>query len=120
MEKLTRKEEELMELFWRHGAMFVREAVEWYAEPRPHINTISTMVRTLEAKGFLAHKAYGNTFQYYPAITAEEFSHKTLSQVVGKYFDNSYKRAVSTFVKEEKISVEELEEMIRQIQRGEL
>ncbi len=109
-----------MNMFWQHGAMFVREAVELYAEPRPHVNTVSTMVRTLETKGFLAHKAYGNTFQYYPVVTVDEFSHNTLSGIVGKYFNDSYRKAVSTLVKEEKISVGELEELIEQIRKGEL
>jgi len=120
MEKLTRKEEELMTLFWENGAMFVREAVELYPEPRPHFNTVSTMVRSLEAKGYLAHKAFGNTYQYYPAISAKEFSKGTLSSIVGKYFQNSYMNAVSALVKDEKITVEELEELIRQVQNGKL
>lgn len=120
MEKLTRKEEELMTLFWEKGAMFVREAVELYPEPKPHFNTVSTMVRSLEAKGYLEHKAFGNTYQYYPAISAKEFSKGTLSSIVGKYFQNSYMNAVSALVKDEKITVEELEELIRQVQNGKL
>ena len=64
MKKLTRKEEEIMNLFWDKGAMFVKELLELYDEPKPHFNTLSTMVRTLEANGFVSHKAYGNSYQY--------------------------------------------------------
>ena len=68
MQKLTNKEEELIELFWQHGAMFVKDIVALYDEPKPHFNTISTMVRTLEAKGFLDHEVFGNTYRYFPII----------------------------------------------------
>ena len=64
MERLTPREEELMRWFWTRGPLFVRELVALYPEPRPHFNTLSTMVRTLEAKGHVAHKSYGNTYQY--------------------------------------------------------
>lgn len=116
MEKLTRKEEELMQWFWDRGALFVRELVALYPDPKPHFNTLSTMTRSLEAKGYLSHKAYGATYQYFPVVTAEEFRKGSLSQVIDKYFGESYLGAVSALVKEEKISVEELKELIRRIE----
>ena len=64
MYKLTKKEEELMQIFWERGPMFVKDIVPLYDEPKPHFNTISTMVRTLESKGFLDHEAFGNTYRY--------------------------------------------------------
>ena len=64
MKKLTNKEKEIMDLYWKHGPMFVRELQEHYAEPRPHFNTLSTIVRILEREGFLDHKQFGNTYQY--------------------------------------------------------
>ena len=118
MKKLTRKEEEIMNLFWEHGAMFVRELLEHYDEPKPHFNTLSTMVRTLEANGFVNHKAYGNSYQYYPAVTREEYAGSSFKGLISNYFNNSYLSAVSTLVKEEKITVEELKELIEQIERG--
>ena len=78
MEKLTRREEELMQLFWQHGPLFVREMVEMMPDPKPHFNTLSTMVRTLETKGYVAHKAFGGTYQYYPTVSEEQFSRRTL------------------------------------------
>ena len=74
MEKLTRREEELMRCFWERGPLFVRELVEMAPEPKPHFNTLSTMVRALESKGYVGHKAYGATYQYYPLVSEEEFS----------------------------------------------
>ena len=72
MEKLTRREEELMRCFWEHGPLFVRELVALATEPKPHFNTLSTMVRALEAKGYVAHNTFGSTYQYYPVVTEEE------------------------------------------------
>ena len=116
MQKLTNKEEELMLYFWERGAMFVKDIVALYDDPKPHFNTISTMVRTLEAKGFLDHEAFGNTYRYRPIISQEEFSKGVLGSVVTRYFENSYKSVVSALIDEEKISVEELEELIRKVQ----
>lgn len=117
MERLTPREEELMRWFWTRGPLFVRELVELYPEPRPHFNTLSTMVRTLESKGYVSHKSYGNTYQYFPVVTEEEFRRSTLKGVIRKYFDNSYLGAVSTLIREEQISVDELRELIDRIER---
>lgn len=106
-----------MRWFWTRGPLFVRELVELYPEPRPHFNTLSTMVRTLESKGYVAHKSYGNTYQYFPVVTEEEFRRSTLKGVIRKYFDNSYLGAVSTLIREEQISVDELRELIDRIER---
>ena len=73
MKRLTAKEEEIMGFFWKEGPMFVKQLLPFYSEPRPHFNTLSTIVRGLEEKGFLAHKAYGNTYEYYPLILENEF-----------------------------------------------
>lgn len=116
MEKLTRREEELMRCFWEHGPLFVRQIVALSPDPKPHFNTLSTMVRALEAKGHVGHKAFGSTYQYYPVVSEEEFSRRTLGGVISKYFENSYLGAVSALVDEEKISVDELRELIRHIE----
>ena len=118
MKKLTRKEEEIMNLFWDKGAMFIKELLELYEEPKPHFNTLSTMVRTLEANGFVGHKAYGNSYQYFPIVTREEYAGNTFTGIISNYFNNSYLSAVSSLVKEEKITVEELKELIEQIEKG--
>ncbi len=116
MQKLTNKEEEVMRVFWERGPMFVRDIVALYDDPKPHFNTISTMVRTLEAKGFVDHESFGPTYRYFPVISQEQFSKGLLGNVVTRYFENSYKSVVSALIDEEKISVEELEELIRKVQ----
>lgn len=116
LEKLTRREEELMQCFWAHGPLFVRELVEMAADPKPHFNTLSTMVRTLETKGYLSHNAFGGTYQYYPVVSEEEFSRRTLGNVISRYFENSYMGAVSALVEEEKISVDDLRELLDRIE----
>ncbi len=118
MKKLTKKEEEIMNLFWDKGAMFVKELLEHYEEPKPHFNTLSTMVRTLETNGYVAHKAYGNSYQYYPVVTREEYAGSSFKGIISSYFNNSYLSAVSALVKEEKITVDELKELIEQIEKG--
>ena len=118
MKKLTRKEEEIMNHFWDKGAMFVRELLELYAEPKPHFNTLSTMVRTLEANGYVGHKAYGNSYQYFPIVSREDYAGSSFKGIVSSYFNNSYLNAVSALVKEEKISIDELKDLIDQIEKG--
>lgn len=105
-----------MDLFWKHGPMFVRELRELYPEPRPHVNTLSTLVRILESNGYLSHKPFGISYQYFPLISKEEYGRRSLSGVVSSCFSNSYLRAVSTLVQEEKISVDELKQLIEQIE----
>lgn len=96
--------------------MFIKELLTHYDEPKPHYNTVSTIVRGLEEKGYISYKAYGNTYQYYAAVDADEFRKKTLKNFVAKYFDNSFSNAVSSFIEEEELSVSELKDLIRQIE----
>ena len=118
MKRLTAKEEEVMGWFWEKGPLFVRELLSFYDEPKPHFNTLSTVVRGLEEKGFVGHKTYGNTYQYYATVSRDDYRRGTLRGVISKYFDNSYLGVVSTLVQEEKISVEELKELIKQVEEG--
>ncbi len=118
MKHLTRKEKEIMSLFWKHGEMFVKELQELYNEPKPHVNTLSTMVRSLESNGYLGHKAYGNTYQYYPIISEAEYGKNSLSGIIDNYFGKSYISVISALVTEEKVTVDELKELIEQIERG--
>ena len=118
MKRLTAKEEEVMGWFWEKGPLFVRELLSFYDDPKPHFNTLSTVVRGLEEKGFVGHRAYGNTYQYYATVSRDDYRRGTLRGVISKYFDNSYLGVVSTLVQEEKISVEELKELIKQVEDG--
>ena len=117
MKNLTKREEELMKLFWEKGPLFVKEIIPLLDEPQPHFNTISTIVRGLEAKGYVAHEAFGNTYRYYAAMSEAEYGKQTLGNVVNRYFGSSYLNAVSSLVKEEKISVDELKELIDLVEK---
>lgn len=116
MQKLTAKEEELMQFFWKEGALFVKDMLDFYVEPKPHFNTLSTIVRGLEEKGFLSHRVYGNTHQYYPVVNKEEYSQGTLKNVISKYFNNSYLHVVSSLVKSENVSIDELKKLIKEVE----
>ena len=116
MKKLTAKEEIIMEFFWERGEMFVRELRELYPDPKPHINTLSTQVRTLDDEGYLGHHDYGATYKYFARVSKDDYKKSTLSGVIDKYFGRSYLSAVSSLVQEEKISVEELKSLIDQVE----
>lgn len=109
---LTKREEEIMNIFWVNGPLYVKELIPFFNEPKPHINTLSTIVRGLEEKGYIAHKAYGNTYQYYAAVNKSEYGKRSLKKIISQYFKNSYLGAVSSLVEEEKISLEELTRLI--------
>ena len=118
MKTLSAREEEIMGFFWEKGPLFVKEIVGLYDEPRPHFNTLSTFVRALEEKGYLSHRTFGNTYQYYAVMSRDEFKKKTLKSVISKYFNNSYLGVVSSLVKEEEISLSELKELIREVENA--
>ena len=111
-DQLTDKEEELMRLLWEHGPMFVSNLLELYPEPKPHFNTVSTVIRCLEAKGFVAHNEISGSFQYYPVAKMETFRSRSLGRIIKSYFKGSYYGAVSTLVAEEKITADELRELL--------
>ena len=116
--RLTEKEEEVMQILWDKGPLFVREILEVYPEPKPHYNTVSTVIRVLEEKNFVSHKAYGNTYQYFPVVSQDEYKGRPLKKVISQYFDDSYTHVVSTLIEEERLSISELKDLIRKIERG--
>ena len=116
MKGLTAKEEEIMGFFWENGPLFVKELLAFYSDPKPHFNTLSTIVRGLEEKGYLSHEAFGNTYRYFAVVSNEEFRSRTLKGVISKYFNNSYLSAVSSLVKKEEISVDELKQLIQEVE----
>lgn len=105
-----------MNVFWEKGPMFVKELKKEFSDQKLHYNTLSTIVRGLEEKGFIDHEQFGNTHRYFATFSKEEYKKKTLGNVVKKYFDNSYKNVVSLLVKEENISLEELKKLIAEIE----
>lgn len=109
---ITEKELEIMKLLWNHGPMFVREMLQHYPDPKPHFNTVSTTVRNLEEKGYIGHEALGGSYRYHPLAEEQQFRDKSLKELIATFFNNSYRSAVSALVEEEKISIDELKEII--------
>lgn len=115
MQKLAKREEQIMQILWEHGPAFVKEIIEHFPAPKPHYNTVSTIIRILEKKKFVDHKSFGNSHQFYALISKDTYQKEALGDVLDKYFDNSYRKMVTYFAKEEKISTDDLEEIINMI-----
>jgi len=111
MKKLTHAEEQIMQVLWELEKGFVNDIVSQLPDPKPAYNTVSTIVRILEQKGFIAHKAYGRTHEYYPLINKDEYSREYLDNFTQNYFSNSYKALASFFAQSETLSMKELEEI---------
>ncbi|MEM6379829.1 MAG: BlaI/MecI/CopY family transcriptional regulator [Bacteroidota bacterium] len=117
MKKLAKREEQLMQVLWTLEKAFVKEIIEQLPEPKPHYNTVSTIIRILEDKGFVSHESFGNSHRYFPTISKDEYQQKAVGDVIANYFDNSIPKMVAYFAKEEKISPQELEEIIKIIKK---
>lgn len=113
---LTEKESIIMNMLWDNGPMFVREMLEHYPEPRPHFNTVSTLVRILEGKGYVSHEVVGNSHRFFATADKTAFQERGIADVIKNYFNNSYKMAVSALVEDEKLSVDDLKEIIQYIE----
>lgn len=109
---ITDRERGLLEMLWQHGPLFVREMVEHCPEPKLHFNTIATTVRVLEEKGYVGHEVVGGSHRFFAIARKKDFRDRTLANVIRDYFDNSYRNVVSALVEEEKISADELKEIL--------
>lgn len=101
-----------MHILWKLKKAFVKEVMAEITEETPHYNTLSTIIRNLEEKGYVAHNAFGNTHQYYPVVTMEDYRKRFMKTAIENYFNSSYKNLVSFFAEEQKISAEELREIL--------
>lgn len=111
IKELTKAEEQVMQILWQLGAAMVKDILEQMPDPRPAYNTVSTVVRVLEGKGFIDHKAYGNSHVYFATISEAEYKKFTFDKMMSSYFSNSYKSLVSFLVQEKNLSAEELDEI---------
>ena len=116
MQKLTNKEEQIMRILWKLNKAFVKEVMAEISEEQPHYNTLSTIIRNLEEKGFVSHNAFGKTHQYFPIVKMEDYRKQFINTAIDTYFNSSYKNMVSFFAEEEKISAEELREILEIIE----
>ncbi|MDD4088055.1 MAG: BlaI/MecI/CopY family transcriptional regulator [Bacteroidales bacterium] len=117
MKELTKAEEQIMHELWRLEKAFVNDILEQLPEPRPAYNTVSTIVRILERKGFVGHEAFGKSHQYFPVVTKKEYSQHLVKNLAGNYFSNSVKQMFSFFSREKKLSLSELEELKQLIEK---
>ena len=117
MEKLTNQEEEIMLIIFQQGKGFIKDFIQHMDEPKPPYTTVASIVKNLERKGYIKGTRYGNTSEYTPVMEESEFKSKFMSGVVQNYFENSYKDMVSFFAEKKKISVEELKEIIKLIEK---
>jgi len=113
MRELTRAEEQVMQVLWKLKKGFVKDILEHFDEPKPAYNTVSTIVRILQDKGFVDHKAYGRTHEYKPLISKKEYSKMHLDTFVKDYFSNSFEKMVTFFAREKSISVKEMSEIMK-------
>ncbi len=112
MRELTKAEEQVMLILWEMKEGVVKDVIDKMELPKPAYNTVSTVIRVLEGKGFLSHKAIGNTHIYYPIITEEQYKHFAFDKVMNNYFENNYQSLVSFLVKEKNMDMQELNELI--------
>lgn len=109
--ELTKAEEQIMHILWDKNTALVHDILGEFPEPKPAYNTVSTIIRILEQKGFIGHKAYGRTYEYFPLIDKKEYTKTYIRSFVANYFGNSYKSLASFFTAEEKLSLDDLQEI---------
>ena len=115
LKELTKAEDQVMQILWKLEHAFVKDIIEELPEPKPAYNTISTIVRILETKGFVDHKAYGKTHEYFPIITKEKYTKFYLNNLLKGYFNGSFQNLVSFFAKENKMDIKSLEKLLEEI-----
>ncbi|MGS2763875.1 BlaI/MecI/CopY family transcriptional regulator [Sinomicrobium sp. M5D2P9] len=115
MKQLTKAEEEVMQILWELERANVAAVIEQYEGPKPAYNTVSTIVRILESKGFVGHEKEGKGYLYFPLLKKSEYSNQTINKLVNNYFQGSFKSMVSFFMKKNDISMEELEEILKEV-----
>ncbi|MHB8206100.1 BlaI/MecI/CopY family transcriptional regulator [Mucilaginibacter sp.] len=117
IKELTRAEEQLMQILWQLEKGYVKDIIEELPEPKPAYNTVSTIIRILETKGFVDHIAHGKSHEYFPIISKEEYQNFATDKLMNGYFDNSVKHMFSYFVKKEKIDLKEADEIMKLIEK---
>jgi predicted transcriptional regulator len=115
MIKLAKREEQIMQVYWELGKAFIKEVIPHLPTPKPHYNSVATIVKILEDKGFLDHEEVGNLYRYFPVVTKEQYQKHAMKDIVRQYFDNSYPRMLAFFAKEQNLSEKELKEIIEMI-----
>jgi len=113
--QLTRAEEQIMKILWELGEGLVKDVREQFPDPKPVRNTVSTIIRILEKKGYVGHKAYGNVYVYYPLVSKGLYSKNQLLGLMENYFDNSFPAMVSFFAKETDLTIDDLDKILKDL-----
>jgi predicted transcriptional regulator len=116
MRDLTKAEEQIMQVLWNIQPAFVKDIIAELPAPKPAYSTVSTIVRILESKGFIDHEAFGPTHRYSALVSKEEYSHFSMKKMLENYFDGSLKQMVSFFSKQEKLSLPEMDELMKALE----
>jgi BlaI family penicillinase repressor len=117
MVKLAKREEQIMQVYWDLGKAFIRDIIPLLPDPKPHYNSVATMVKILEEKGFLGHEVLGNMYSYFPVVSREDYQKHALKDIVSQYFGNSYPRMLAFFAKEQNLGEAELNEILEIIKK---
>lgn len=117
LNELTKAEEMVMQILWRLGKGFVNDIIAEMSEPKPAYNTVSTIIRILEKKGFVGHTAFGKTFEYHPVVSKEKYTKFYLKGMVSRYFSDSFSQMVSFFSRNEDIDIAEMEKILKIMQQ---
>ena len=117
LKELTKAEDQVMQILWRIQKGFVKDIIDLMPAPKPAYNTVSTIVRILESKGFVDHKAYGKTHEYFPIISKEKYTKFYLNNLVKGYFNGSFQNLVSFFAKENKMDANDLEKLLEELKK---
>ena len=117
MEKLSQQEEQAMQVLWKIKAGVVKDILEMYSEPQPPYTTLASTMKNLEKKGFVKSRRYGNVYWFEPLVSEENYTEKVLSGIIDNYFQSSYQSLVAFFARKEKISSDDLQEIVRLIEK---
>jgi predicted transcriptional regulator len=117
MKELTKAEEQIMQLLWEQQKAFVKDIVEKMPDPKPAYNTVSTIIRILEKKGFVGYTAYGKTHEYFPLVSRKDYTRTYMRNFMRNYFSGSFQEMVSFFAKEDNMSISDLDELVEDVKR---
>lgn len=112
---LTKAEEDIMHILWDMEKGFVRDIIDRMSDPKPAYNTVSTIIRILEDKGFVSHKAYGKSYEYFPVVPKEEYTNQYMGRFISRYFGGSFEKMVSFFAKNNDVSLREMDEILKKL-----
>ena len=117
LKELTKSEDQVMQILWKLDKAFVKDIVAEFDEPKPAYNTVSTIVRILEKKGFIGYKAYGKTHEYFAMVARDEYNKFFLNKFVGSYFGGSFQKLVSFFAKENDMNIQQIEQLMEYVEK---